>query len=134
MTATADAPAPADSVAGMRVFLVEDDPTILFALEAIVESYGCVVVGTAMRVADGFAFIAANVFDAAVMDVRLADGDSDALVAALVARGTPLIVTSGAGVARHTDASDGVVFLQKPYTDRALHKALLDIRRKIDGN
>lgn len=133
MTAAGGTFAPADSVAGMRVFLVEDDPTILFALEAVVESFGCVVVGTAMRVADGFAFIAENVFDAAIMDVKLADGDSDALVAALVARGTPLIITSGGRASAHGAAAGGIVFLQKPYTDRALHGALRDIRRTRGG-
>lgn len=118
-------------IAGLRVFLLEDDPTLLFALQAVVESFGCVVVGTAMRVADGFAFLAANDCDAAIMDVRLADGDSDTLVAALVARGTPLIVTSGERASAHATGANGAAFLQKPYRDRDLHKALLDIGRTV---
>jgi DNA-binding response OmpR family regulator len=126
-----DRGAAATGLEGLRLLLVEDDPMILFALEAVVEDFGCLVAGTAMRVADGLAFATANDFDVAILDLKLADGESDALIAALAARGTPVIVTSGVRTSVHGRSPDGPIFLQKPYTDRDLRKALLEMRRRI---
>jgi ActR/RegA family two-component response regulator len=113
-----------EALAGKRVFLAEDDPMILFVLEAVVEGLGCRVVGSAARVLDALMFLETNVVDIAVVDLTLADGHGDAVVAALAARRIPYIVTSGAPSS--ACGPNGGIFLHKPYTERDLHKALLD--------
>ena len=123
MTGTAQLSGASATLAGTRVFLAEDDPMILFVLEAVVEGLGCSVAGTAARVADALAFLETGAVDVAIVDLTLADGDAAALVAALAARRTPVIVTSGALPA--ASGPDGPIFLRKPYTERDLHKALL---------
>ena len=124
MTDSIDTSGTSQALAGKRVFLAEDDPMILFVLEAVVEGLGCRVVGSAARVQDALMFLKANVVDIAVVDLSLADGFSDAVVAALTARRIPHVVTSGAPSA--ACGPNGGIFLRKPYTERDLHKALLD--------
>jgi DNA-binding response OmpR family regulator len=114
-----------ESLDGLRILLAEDDPMILFALEATVESFGCTVAGTAMQVGDALAIIATNTVDVAIVDVTLADGNCDPLVAALVAKGIPIVLASGASSSAHAKGPNGAIFLQKPFSDRDLHKALL---------
>ncbi len=121
---------------GLRILLAEDDPMILFALEATVEDFGCTVAGTAMQVSDALAFIATNTVDVAIVDATLADGNCDPLVAALAARGIPVVLATGASSSAHAQGPNGAIFLQKPFTDRDLHKALTAAgeRSKVRGN
>jgi CheY-like chemotaxis protein len=114
-----------DTLDGLRILLAEDDPLILFALEATVEGFGCTVAGTAMQVSDALAFVEAGAVDVAIVDATLADGNCDPLVAALSARRIPIILATGAASSPHAQGPNGVIFLRKPFTDRDLHKALL---------
>lgn len=123
-TATGGASGTPESLDGLRVFLAEDDPTILFMLEATVDSFGCNVVGTAMRVDNALAFIQSNDIDVAVIDVALADGDCAPLVTALAVLGTPVILATGAASSVHAQGPKGAIFLRKPFTDRDLRAAL----------
>src|ERR1700680_3785271 len=55
-------------------------------------------------------------FDAAVVDLRVADGNASALVQGLSERGIPVVITTGYEVdRRHPALSTAVAFLQKPH-------------------
>jgi DNA-binding response OmpR family regulator len=116
------------SLAGTRVFLAEDEPMLLWALEEALTNLGCEVVGAATRVSEALAFAACHSFDVAVLDATLADGQIDPVVAVLVARSTPVIIASGAAPADCMERFGNVVAIQKPYKDSALHQALLRVR------
>lgn len=115
--------APATLV-GVSVFLAEDEPMLMWALEEVLGDLGCTVIGSATRVCAAMAFIAAHTFDVAVLDGTLADGAIDPVVAALVERGTPVVIASGTAPSEYERFSD-VVVVQKPYTDGDLRQALL---------
>lgn len=113
------------TLAGIRVFVAEDEPILLMALEDALCELGCTIIGTAGRVTDCLAFVEDHTFDIAVLDGSLADGNIDPVVDLLVARGTPFVMATGF-TERHFSASfSAAVFLRKPYTDANLGRALL---------
>lgn len=109
----------------MRVFLAEDEPILLWALEEVMTDLGCEVVGTAARISEAISFVAIHHFDVAVLDGKFADGTIDPVVAVLLARGTPVIIASGSASSECTERFGNVVSLQKPYKDAAMQQALL---------
>lgn len=129
---TADRPLPGQplntasiALSGTRVFLAEDEPLLLWALEEVLADLGCDVVGTATRVTEALVFAATHSFDVAVLDGNLVDGSIDPVVAVLLARGTPVIIASGSPSAECTERFGSVVTVQKPYKDVDLREALL---------
>lgn len=114
-----------DTLAGIRVFVAEDEPILLMTLEDILGELGCTVVGTAGRVTDSLAFVASHAFDVAVLDGALADGNIDPVVDVLLARGTPFVVASGFASSHFSKSFSTAVFLRKPYSDELLGQALL---------
>jgi AmiR/NasT family two-component response regulator len=110
---------------GRRVFLAEDEPMLLWALEEIMTNLGCEVVGTSARVFEAIAFVATHTFDVAVLDGKLADGTIEPVVAVLLARGTPVIIASGSASSECTERFGTVVSIQKPYTDADMRQALI---------
>lgn len=114
-----------DTLAGVRVFVAEDEPILLMTLEDILCELGCTVVGTAGRVTDSLAFVASNAFDVAVLDGWLSDGIINPVVDALLARGIPFVVASGYDSCHFPESFSTAVFLKKPYSDELLGQALL---------
>ena len=110
---------------GVSVFLAEDEPMIVWALEEILSDLGCKVAGTCARVTDALAFVASHPFDVAVLDGKLSDGPIDPVVEVLVARGTPVIIASGVASFECSARFGNVISLQKPYKDADLRQALL---------
>jgi CheY-like chemotaxis protein len=110
---------------GVSVFLAEDEPVLVWALEEVLGELGCKVVGSAARVTDAMAFVAQHTFDVAVLDGTLADGDIDRVVELLMARGVPFILSSGRSSCDVTKKYRHAVVLQKPYKDIELRQALL---------
>ena len=113
------------TLAGIRVFVAEDEPILLMSLEDALGELGCTVVGTAGRVKDSLAFVASTSFDVAVLDGSLSDGNIGPVIDVLVARGTPFVVASGFTSCHFSASFSTAVFLRKPYTDANLGQALL---------
>jgi CheY-like chemotaxis protein len=116
---------PPTALAGLRVFVAEDEPMILWALEDHLGELKCKVVGTAARVTEALAFVASHSFDIAVLDGTLADGSIAPVIDALVVRGTPFILATGLVSSDYSETFSSVVVLQKPYTVVDLRQALL---------
>ena len=57
------------SLAGTRVFLVEDEALILFSLQDMLADLGCQVVASALRIEDALAMGGTLAFDVAILDV-----------------------------------------------------------------
>jgi hypothetical protein len=69
-------------------------------------------------------------FDAAVVDLHLADGNASPLIQVLSERGIPVVITTGDEVDRGQPAlSKAVAILQKPHADSDLINTIIQRRR-----
>lgn len=84
-------------LAGKRILLVEDEYLICLLASDMLEELGAVPVGPAATVAESLQLIATEAIDAAMLDVNLGGERSDAVAAALRARGIPFALASGYG-------------------------------------
>jgi len=113
-----------DPLCGARVFVAEDEPMLLWALEAVLGDLGCHLAGSATTVAGALTFVAAESFDVAILDRTLTDGAIDPVVRALLARGTPVVIASGAPEDESRAKYPGVGVLRKPFKEDDLRRAL----------
>ncbi|UWQ21143.1 response regulator [Jannaschia sp. W003] len=118
-----------DVLEGRRILVVEDEFLIALSLRSQFESLGAHV-AVAASVAEGLAQ-ADDAHDAAVLDVRLPDGDVFPVAEALARRGVPLVFHSG-----HADGNElersfpGAMALSKPACQVALAAS---VRAVIDA-
>ncbi len=113
------------SLKGRNVLLVEDDFLILLDLKLVLEGAGASVV-TATSVAQGLSLVDQE-YHAAILDIRLPDGEVFPVADALMEKKTPVIFHSAN--TEHSALDDrfpAAVALQKP----TLEEDLLDIVRQ----
>lgn len=112
-----------------RILLVEDDPLVAMMIEGYLEALGHETAASAESVAAALAQIAAGKFDAAILDVHLANGETSEPVAeALRAAGIGFVVATGDRQAM-SPAFTGVPRLPKPFTIASLEAALDSLPR-----
>lgn len=110
-----------------RILIVEDDPLVAMMLEGYLDALGRETVGCAEDIASALAQIGARSFDAAIVDVHLANAEtSEPVAAALKSEKIPFLVTTGSGVISDP-AYAGAPFLAKPFTIASLEAALSEI-------
>ena len=98
-----------------RVLVLEDETLIAQILEDWLVELGFEVVGPASTVRDALQLIEHSDLDAAIVDVRLADGDSQPAAELLRSRSVPFVLASGrAGVELGASFKD-VPRLSKPF-------------------
>ncbi len=127
--ARTDLPAPARSIAGLRVLVVDNVPTVLDALRQMLEGWGCVV----LPCADGNDAIAAlrdAPADLWLLDYHLDHGDTGArlhqrLVEAFAPRPTLVLSADHTEPVRRAVLEAGLPLLHKPVKALAL-KSVLD--------
>ena len=120
-----------ESLTGRTLLVVEDEFLILLDLQYTLEEAGARVV-TAGSVAEGLAVAAHERLDAAVLDVRLPDGEVFPLAEALRERGIPLVFHSGH--AERTELKEhfpSAIALSKPAPELELVKAVA--RQAVGG-
>lgn len=120
----------------MRVLIVEDEYLIASVLEDIVELQGHERLGPVSTVEQALAY--APRADIALVDLRLADGDSGRLLARrLVDRfGIEVIFVTGDASALRDGFDGALAVIQKPFRDEDIISALsiaLDRRRRSTG-
>jgi DNA-binding response OmpR family regulator len=118
-------------LSGIRVLIVEDEPLAATTLSDAVEEAGGVVVGIARTVAEARQIIKVLVFDVAVLDLHLPDGEVTPILEALHARKAPTVVYSGDELPakvrqRHPD----LVVLRKPVLPGRIVAEILRARRR----
>ncbi|QCB36516.1 response regulator transcription factor [Sphingobium sp. PAMC28499] len=79
-----------------RILLVEDDPAVAAFIANILEDANYAVDGPYQTLADGIAAVAEDMPSAAVLDIRLKDGDVGLLAGDLDLYGVPYVFCSGA--------------------------------------
>lgn len=112
------------SLAGTRIFIVEDEALILFTLEDLLQDLGCEVVGTAQRISEALTKASSVDFDVAILDVNVAGERVDAVADLLAGRGLNFIFATGYGQGSLPEGHGGRVFMPKPYRKADLEAAL----------
>src|ERR1700730_2989126 len=113
-------------LAGKSVLVIEDEALIAMSVEVSLQDAGATVV-TANSIALAQSALDEGIpFDAAVVDLHLADGNASPLIQVLSERGIPVVITTGDEVDRGQPAlSKAVAILQKPHADWPLVMAFL---------
>jgi DNA-binding response OmpR family regulator len=117
---------PEVTLAGCRVFVVEDEAVVRLDLVEMLRDAGAVVVGEAGSLGEGLKKAEDLSIDVAVLDRNL-NGESSLLLAHFLARrGTPIVFVSGydAGSTGSWESEDQPTYLQKPISPDALVTAL----------
>jgi hypothetical protein len=109
----------------MRVLLVEDDVLIGAAMAADVREIGFDPVGPIRSVAEALQVVEVDGIDLAIVDVRLASGNSADLAAVLKARGIPFAWVTGYSAA--TFPTLGAPVLVKPVSAHRFQRLLTDL-------
>jgi CheY-like chemotaxis protein len=112
------------SLAGARVFIVEDEALILYTLQDMLEDLGCRVVASAVSVDEALAKAAALAVDVAVLDVNVAGRRIDPVADLLAARGVPFFFATGYGRSSLPSAHHERILMAKPYGTADLRAAL----------
>jgi len=97
----------------------KDEVLIALSIESDLRDAGAAVVQLVGSVIEAQRTIhESSVFDVAVVDLQLADGDAGPLIQILWEQGIPVVVATGAIVERNPQcAREGVMVLQKPYPE-----------------
>jgi CheY-like chemotaxis protein len=116
-------------LAGKSFLLLEDDLIISASVEDGLREAG----GPAVKAAHTFAqakniLNGSDKFDAAIVDLRLPDGDAAPLIDILTSRGTPVVVATAA-LLDHPEllSKEHVRVLEKPFGETALIQALREM-------
>jgi len=112
-------------LAGRRILLVEDELLIAMALEDVLRSEGCVIVGPVWHIEAALKAAREEAVDAAVLDVNLAGERVYPVAQALAERNVPFVFTTGYShselPAEHADRPS----LAKPFKPAQLINALI---------
>jgi CheY-like chemotaxis protein len=112
------------SLAGRRIFIVEDESLILMLLEDALGDYGCVVAGVASRLEEALDKAAVIDCDVALLDVNL-DGKQTAAVADILAqRKIPFALVTGYGGGGLLEPFHGAPIVAKPFLPEDLERGI----------
>jgi|HubBroStandDraft_6_1064221.scaffolds.fasta_scaffold1660496_1 DNA-binding response OmpR family regulator len=116
----------ASVLAGMSVLILEDEPLVAMFVESCLQDAGAAVVKIAASISAARSVLN-EPFDAAVIDLHVADGDASPLIGVLSERKIPVVVTTGGTIDREL-LTQTVAVLQKPYPEADLIKILAMVR------
>jgi CheY-like chemotaxis protein len=112
------------TVAGMRVFIVEDELMIRMLLDGMLTDLGHTVAAEAGTIEEALTLAKQADFDVALLDVNLNGKPINPVVEILIERGLPFVFASGYGQRGVPEAYQASPTLQKPFQVEALAKAL----------
>jgi CheY-like chemotaxis protein len=98
-----------------RILIVEDEPFITLALEAMLPELGFDVAGSASKVSTALELISRERIDGAILDVNLGLQRIDPVADVLAGRACPFIFTTGYSISGLPARFAGRAVLQKPF-------------------
>ena len=123
----------ASPLIGATVLLTEDDWVIGLAVQAMLQSAGCTVLGPAFSISDTMTLLAGSRPDAALLDLHLLDGRATEVAEALEATGVPFALMTGCGQKEIAEMHfSAIPILAKPFDEMSLRstvRSLLQDRR-----
>jgi CheY-like chemotaxis protein len=115
------------------VLIVEDEPLLAFELQVAVEDAAGEVVGPVGSCGAALALLKTSAVAAAILDVRLPDGDVTPVVEVLVARKIPMVFQSGFDLPlRLEELCPDVPFYKTPAPARLIVEKLAQMIRPED--
>jgi len=108
-----------ESLAGMRILIVEDEYLLAADLSRALQSRKVTVIGPHPDVSSGLRALQAGGIDAAVLDVNLRGQNSYPIAGELAARGIPFLFTTGYDDWAIQPEYAHVARLEKPFDSRA---------------
>ena len=109
---------------GLRILVVEDDPTVAQFVSATLEDARAIVVGPCRSVLAAQAMLDAGPVDAALLDVNVADGEVFPVAERLATQGVPFLLLSGYGADAVPADRPGWRALAKPFRMQELVETL----------
>jgi DNA-binding NtrC family response regulator len=113
---------------GRSILIIEDEALIALSVESCLLDAGAAIVKIANSIAAALSALDEGIpFDAAIVDLYLADGNASPLIQALSERGIPVVISTGDEIdLEHPALSKAVAILQKPHTDSDLIEAIVE--------
>lgn len=114
----------------LRVLVVEDESLVGLSLQGVLRDLGHTVTGIAPSLRTALAIAAGVPTDLAIVDIGLAGDGGDGIDAAAALRkryGIPAVLMTGASfadVAERLNAAEPLGFLNKPYSDTDVERAI----------
>lgn len=87
--------APGPTLVGKRILIVEDDFLIGASLSDLLRRHGCLVSGPVFTVKDAVEIMGRETLDGAVLDYKVQDGMTLAIVERLRRDGIPFVIVTG---------------------------------------
>lgn len=115
----------AETLAGQRLLVVEDEMFVAMLVEDLLRDAGCTVVGPVATVADALKLVEEGGLDGAVLDVNLGSETVYPVAAALQRVAVPYVFVTGYGAAILNDTHRGHPTIQKPFDPRRFTDELL---------
>jgi len=115
---------------GKRILVVEDEFLIAMEVEDLLRALGAEVVGPFGRLEPALKAVKEEELHGAVLDVRLDGETSEQVVAVLVSRGVPVLLTTGYERDQLPQALRSLPRLRKPFRERDLQDMLEQANRK----
>ena len=116
-------------LSGRRILVVEDEMLVLLNVEDMLADLGCESVSAAATIEQALAFIDAQPFDAAMLDLNLDGRKSYAVADALAARSVPFAFSTGYSSQTLNDGYRDRPVLGKPYRIADLVEVLTRLLR-----
>jgi len=116
-------------LSGRSILVVEDEMLVLLNVEDMLADLGCTSVSAAANADQALALIAAQAFDAAMVDVNLDGIQSYPVADALAARGVPFVFSTGYSGESLDDGYRDRPVLGKPYREADLVEVLTRLLR-----
>jgi len=114
-----------DHLRGRRILVIEDVRIIADYLADLLQDFGCTVVGPFPDLAHARSAIAHETIDGAVLDQQLSAETSTSLASILREKGVPFLYVTGFAAEFQDPRFPPAPILEKPFTPRELHDAVL---------
>lgn len=119
------------NIENLSILIVEDEVFIALSLKKFLDDTGASQVVTASTLSEAKGRLEISGFDAAILDIRLPDGEAYDLAADLVAMDVPVVIHSGHATSQRNGRLSRVVFCSKPATPEEILLAIGEARQRV---
>jgi two-component SAPR family response regulator len=111
-------------LAGLRVFVVEDEALVLLTLEDMLADLGCEVMVAVQHVEEALRFAHEAAVDIALLDVNVGGTRIDPVAHVLATRGIPIVFVTGYEAPSLPAGSEHAVRVAKPFQMAELSRGI----------
>jgi CheY-like chemotaxis protein len=115
-------------VGSVSVFIVEDEPSLMFVLEESLKSLGHAVGEKAEYLPEALQRAQSEDFDVAMLDVNLHGQDSFPVADVLVERGIPFVFTTGFEARTLPERFKHTPVMEKPFRLKDIRRVISELR------